>query len=203
MLRTTVRGETCLYQMLWRVVQRQIGHAAERPKEPFDDHRLVIMVFAFHTLEAYLNFVGERLAPELWDNERTEKSIRSFPGKMRKVLEICNIADPDRNGRPYSTVWKLKNLRDMVSHGKIEKFREIVDYTADGTLQRYETPLDQILTPENARVAHDDILEFIGIIHSAALLLPLARQLVGEHRFPETAFDGVLRRTSRRPASPQ
>jgi hypothetical protein len=195
MVKTTFEGESYLHKILWRVVQRQIEHSEDRPKGPFDDHRIVIMVFAFHTLEAYLNFVGERLDPELWDNERNEKSISSFSGKMAKVLGLCNIREPDKDSRPYRTVLELKKLRDMIAHGKIEKFSEVVDDAHDSPLQRYETSLDRLVTPVNACIAVDDTREFIDMVHKAALSLPNVRQLVDEHRFPETPFDGVLGHT--------
>jgi hypothetical protein len=46
------------------------------------------MVFAFHTLDAYLNYAGEHLAPEIWQNEGeffAKQPYRGFDGKIRKV----------------------------------------------------------------------------------------------------------------------
>jgi hypothetical protein len=48
------------------------------------------MVFGFQTVEAYLNFVGERLAPEIWDDERNyfrREPYRGWDGKLRKVMD--------------------------------------------------------------------------------------------------------------------
>ena len=62
-VRTSVEGERFLHKDLWRVVERQLDHALGTPRGAFYDD-LVAMVFALHALEAYLNFVGERVAPE-------------------------------------------------------------------------------------------------------------------------------------------
>ena len=64
MVQTFIEGERFLHRELWRVVERQLNHASVTPKGAFYDD-LVAMVFALHTLEAYLNFAGERLAPRI------------------------------------------------------------------------------------------------------------------------------------------
>jgi hypothetical protein len=65
MLETTFNGESLLHRELWRVVEMQ-GEFAERRGERWAFYTdLVAMVFAFHTVEAYLNFVGGLLAPTI------------------------------------------------------------------------------------------------------------------------------------------
>jgi hypothetical protein len=190
-LRTTVSGEGFLHRKLWIVVRRQIEHATEKPKGASYDH-LATMVFASHALEAYFNFVGERLAPDFWKDERKHFRATGFAGKVKKVLELCTIPEPDKNSRPYRTIWELKELRDLIAHAKIEKFFEAIDHSDDETPERYKTPLDLMVTPEKARVAADDVREFANMIHTAA------RRLVRDLWFGETAFEGVLRRASGR-----
>jgi hypothetical protein len=88
---------------------------------------MAAMVFALHAFEAYLNFVGIRLAPDLWEDEQNffrKEPYRGFEGKVRKVFELCRLTEPDRLARPYSTIWALKALRDLIAHGKIEVFSQ-------------------------------------------------------------------------------
>ena len=68
-LRTTYDGRKVLRRQLWEIVHQQAGVAACRERDWFRPS-LVATVFAFHTVEEYLNFVGERLAPQLWADER-------------------------------------------------------------------------------------------------------------------------------------
>src|SRR5688572_20133205 len=97
-VQTTVEGERFIHKELWRVVERQLDHAKRIPSGAFYDH-LVAMTFAFHTLEAYLNYVGEKLAPDIWKDERNyfrKEPFRGFDGKVRKVLELVGVAEPAR-----------------------------------------------------------------------------------------------------------
>ena len=43
---------------------------------------------------------------------------------MRKVFELCRLAEPDRLAKRYSTIWALKALRDVIAHGKIQTFSQ-------------------------------------------------------------------------------
>lgn len=171
--RTAIEGEIFIHRELWTVVSRQIENATKNPQGAFYDH-LAAMVFAFHTLEAYLNFVGDRLAPSIWQDERNFKYPYSgFAGKLKKILELCSITEPDRSKRPYSTIWRLKDLRDLIAHGKPEKFSDIVDHSPDEEPSLYKEPFNGLVTHENACYAVEDIKSFIDMIHSAAKAKPL------------------------------
>jgi hypothetical protein len=89
MLKTTSAGETFPHRLLWEIVEEQARLATERERD-WSKPALVAMVFGFQTVEAYLNFVGERLAPEIWDDERNyfrREPYRGWDGKLRKVMD--------------------------------------------------------------------------------------------------------------------
>lgn len=178
-LQTEIAGEHFMHRQLWRVVRRQIDHATANPIGAFHDH-IVTMTFAFHTLEAYLNFLGPRLAPGIWRDERNffrREPYRGIDGKLRKVLELAQVPEPDRSDRPYSTVWLLKELRDMITHAQAERFSQAIEYPPEYPASlREETrvdymPFGALVTAENAHRAATDVEEFIERIHSAAKLL--------------------------------
>src|SRR4051794_8056667 len=123
MQRVEVEGEHLLHRILWQVVERQLSNASKNPSGSFYDD-LAAMVFASHALEAYVNFVGERLDPEFWKDERIHFRATGFAGKLSKILELCGIEEPSKTERPYSTVWTLKALRDRIAHAKPERFSE-------------------------------------------------------------------------------
>jgi hypothetical protein len=191
--RTQVDGERFIHKELWRVVGRQLDRSAQFPQgSMYDD--MIAMVFAFHAFEAYLNYVGEHLAPEIWKDERKffqGNSYRGFDGKVRKVLELCEIAEPARDGQPYSTVWLLKDLRDVVAHGKVERVTGVVEHSIDEEPPWMTTALDRMVTAENAQRASEDILAVAMIIHEAA------RSKVSDIWFGRGPFDGVLAHSER------
>lgn len=190
--RTTIEGERFLHLDLWCVVRRQLEHGLAQPKGSFYDD-LVAMVFALHTLEAYLNFAGERLAPDIWKDERNffrNEPYRGFDGKLRKVLELVEMSEPSRNVRPYSTVWLLKDIRDLIAHAKPLKFGSVVDHSVDEEQQFTRSPLAELVSRANAERARDDIESFVEMIHAAA------RPKVSDVWFGPVALGGPLQYSS-------
>ena len=69
---TEYEGIEYTHRVLWKIVEDQARIAAERgDRGGWFGPSLVAMVFAFHTVEAYANFVGEQLAPEVWRTNAT------------------------------------------------------------------------------------------------------------------------------------
>jgi hypothetical protein len=189
---SSIEGEIYIHRKLWAVVSRQIENATKNPRGAFYDH-LAAMIFAFHTLEAYLNFIGEQLAPSIWRDERNffrKEPYRGFDGKVRKILELCSITEPDRSNRPYSTIWCLKDLRDLIAHGKPEKFSYFVDHYADEEPSLYKEPFNDLVTHENAYYAVEDIKSFIEMIHSAA------KALVNDEYFCSKALGAIFQHST-------
>lgn len=106
--------------------------ARERERE-WVNFSLVAVTFAFHAFEAYINFAGEHLAPDLWADEQNsfrKDPYRGWKGKLRKVLELTNVPwEPD--ARPLKTVIELQELRDSIAHGKAERFSGTSDHDVD------------------------------------------------------------------------
>lgn len=187
-VQTTVEGERFIHKELWRVVERQLDHAKKIPSGAFYDD-LVAMTFAFHALEAYLNYVGEKLAPDIWRDERNyfrKEPFRGFDGKVRKVFDLVGVAEPARNTRPYSSVWLLKGLRDLMAHGKVERIADVFKHGREEESPWARTALDSIVIPANAQVAHDDVKSIAQSIHDAA------NPKIDDVWFGQLPFGGVL-----------
>ena len=183
---TRVEGELFVHKKLWSVVVRQLEHAKSNRSGAFHDD-LVAMVFAFHALEAYLNYVGEHLAPDIWKDEQNffkKQPYRGFAGKMKKVLELVELTEPDPDSRPYITVWLLKDLRDLIAHGKVERHTTVVEHGHGEEPLWHPTPLDDLITEANAQQAHDDIKSFAQQLHD------LAKPKVNDVWFGSSAFEG-------------
>jgi hypothetical protein len=84
MLKTVFDGEEIIHRMLWEVVKEQVEVAQAR-QEGWFSPSMVARVFAYHTVEAHLNYVGERIAPEIWQDEWNY--FRKEP--YRGALGVC------------------------------------------------------------------------------------------------------------------
>jgi hypothetical protein len=173
MLETTYNGEMFAHRLLWQVVEEQSRLATERELE-WSKPALVAMVFGFHTVETYLNFIGERLDPETWQNERDffrNEPYRGWNGKLRKVMELVELPLPEPVERPLKTILELKKLRDLIAHPKSEKLAGKMTHN-DGTESPYlASALRSMYTPkEKMTMAVCDVEQFLNQIHKIAKL---------------------------------
>jgi hypothetical protein len=133
---------------------------------------LVAMVFAFHTVEAHLNYVGEKLAPDLWKDERNffrKEPYRGFDGKLRKVMELVGLAWPEPVERPLKTILELKNLRDRIAHGKSEKLTGEVLHENEADSTSPISTLRSLVTPkEKLAPVLPDVEDFLNHIQTLA-----------------------------------
>ena len=171
MLDTTYKGRSFLHRELWRVVEMQGEIAEERQGRGVFYNDLVAMVFALHTVEAYLNFIGELLAPAIWKDERNyfrKVPYRGFEGKLRKVLELVSLSWAVAD-RPLKTVLQLKELRDLIAHPKTEQLGGSVQTPGNEVPFPLAVPtLSKMVTAEACAVSIHDVEEFLDNIHTAA-----------------------------------
>jgi hypothetical protein len=190
---TTHEGENFTHRSLWRVIIRQIENAeARRPGSLYDD--LAAMVFTLHAFEAYLNFLGVKLAPDLWENERNffrNEPYRGFEGKVWKVFELCQLAEPDRLVRPYSTIWALKDLRDLIAHGKVEAFSQTYVHSAGVEPPFFRGPFDALVSHTKALEAKEDTHSVARTLHAAAQSVA-AKSYISDLWFGDDPFEGPL-----------
>ena len=161
-------GEEYLHKETWRVVKRQLDRSNKsRTGALYDD--LVAMVFASHTLEGYLNFLGDKILPEVWKNERDEFKVTGFEGKLGAILEKCGLEPFDKGRRPYATVKALKKLRNDISHPKINKPKTTVVYSAGKEPPMFpKTYLETLVTHNKAVAAREDVQAIVNRIQAAA-----------------------------------
>jgi hypothetical protein len=194
MLKTTYSGETFPHYLLWQIVEEQAKVASEREREWFKP-AIVAMVFGFHTVEAYLNFVGERLDPETWQNERDffrKEPYRGWEGKLRKVMELVELPWLEPVERPLKTILELKKTRDLIAHPKPEKLASEVIHAGDTEAPRLVSTLRSMFTPkEKMTSAVRDVDQFLNQIHN------LAKPKVNDIWFGKEALRGPTEYTLR------
>jgi hypothetical protein len=157
-------GEEYLHKIAWVVVKRQIAHAEANPKGRPHDY-LVAMVFAFHCMEGYLNFIGEKIAPELWADEKTAFRDTGLTGKLTAICERCGIHVPKKG-----TLSELKTLRDRMAHPKIYKTSKTVEFAEDNPPPLFaKSYLSSLVSHQKALKARDDVKRIADEIHGAAV----------------------------------
>jgi hypothetical protein len=179
-------GEEYLHKVVWRVVQRQIDYAERNPKGALYDD-LAAMVFAFQALEGYLNFAGEKIAPDLWRDEKSQFSNDGIAGKLAAICECCGLAPPDYGRRPYRTVRELKKLRNTVAHPRPLKIGGTVKYDERKPPPLFQRPyLSKMVDHRRAMRARDDVKDITCQIHAAA-----RQKFPAAHLGPD-ALDGIM-----------
>lgn len=189
MLKTTFDGEVLLHRLLWQIVEEEQSRAGDLERGWFNPS-LVAMIFAFHTVEAYLNYVGERLAPDIWKKERNffrNEPYGGFEGKLRKVLELVGLQwAPGKT--PLATILQLKTLRDLIAHGKPEKLKAEISHPEGTEPPVLASTLRKMVTPRGKlKSMLSDVQEFLVKIHDAAK----SRLKVRDHWFGEHPLKGT------------
>lgn len=188
-LTTKYEGIWYTHRLLWQIVDQQAALARERDRE-WVNFSLVAVTFAFHALEAYVNFAGEHLAPDLWADEQNsfrKEPYRGWKGKLRKALELTNVPwDPDT--RPLKTVIELQELRDSIAHGKAERFSGAFDHEADVDELMPALPNSKIRSMVLPKSRLDDVLDDVRSLLDR--MHPAVAASVDDPFFKATAVGG-------------
>ncbi len=172
LVETQIRGETFTHKILWECCLRQIETARRRTRGTKYFH-ITAMLMAYLTYEAYITFLGDRFAPEIWKDEReffSKPPYSGIEGKLKKIGECCPISGINKGRRPYQTIKNLKILRDFLSHCKPDKYELTTIHSRDN-----EPPLfgeygkiDKLVSKKQAGIAIKDVEEFIVLLHTQA-----------------------------------
>ncbi len=169
-VRTTYKGEVRIHCILWHCAESQMETAKEKLEGRFYFH-LAAMLMSFLSYEAYLNYLGECIAPDIWENERkffSKNPYRGINGKLKKLLEVLGYK-PDKSAMPYQTISELKKFRDFVSHGKPEKYNDVAEHDeGQEPFMFYKRKTENYVSEEKAKRAVEDVKEFIDILHGLA-----------------------------------
>ena len=169
-IRTTSEGEEFAYAQIWSVVTRHLERAQSGEGGSLFHDGLVVMVFATHALEGYVNCLGERIAPDIWKQERNHFRSSGLAGKISKIREICGISEPDAKIRPYSTLRELKELRDLIAHPKTRRFANEIVHLPEVDIPSFSGVqlLSNLVTAEKVVAAAEDIEAVVNEIHAQA-----------------------------------
>jgi hypothetical protein len=119
-----------------------------------------------------LNYVGERLAPDVWKDERNNfrrEPYRGLEGKIRKVLELVGFPWQPTT-EPLKTILELKSLRDLIAHGKAEKRSGEIVHAGSGDMSFPASTLQRMVgSRENLKQVLSKVENFLNQIHQLAI----------------------------------
>lgn len=185
-------SEDLPHRLMWAIVEEQRTVAEERERD-WSNAALVAMVFSFHAMEAYLNYVGLRLAPEIWENEREHFRKTGFKGKLREVMNRAGLGWASGK-RPLQTVLELEKLRNAVAHGRPEKRTGKILYAEDSEPPYPVFTLRSMFTPKQkmSKAVHD-VEQLANEIQKATRL----KLKVKDVWFRDEAFRGPISHSTR------
>ena len=163
------KGEEYVHKAVWLVAKRQLTHAEAHPKGALLDH-LVALVFVSHALEGYANYLGEKVAPALWQDERERFGKTGLAGKLDALHEVCGLPRLERGRRPWSTIRGLKRLRDGIAHPRTKTTTTRTEY-----VEGKEPPLfarswlEDVVSKAKAVRAMEDAKAIVDRLHEAAM----------------------------------
>ncbi len=166
------------YRDLWTTVET---HRRMESKTTDKDERFALrfstMLLLFFMFEAYLNHLGEKIAPDIWADERNNFNGRNkitgkrYLGPIGKCeyLQLRGSLPEDLVMADIAVIKELKQFRDLLAHGRTEE--ETTSYTC-----QQGDPLE-IHTPKVWELVNSDLLERslsavkaqIIVMHDAAL----------------------------------
>ena len=162
--------ETYNHRILWGAAERNLRQAtpSNRDAKFFSLGAMFLFSAAF---EGYLNWLGTRIAPEVWEDERQFFSRSPFLGtlgKYRFLAKILHLPNPDPSQGPFRTAKNLFKLRNMVAHPKVEAGERLVK-SKDGYFPpHYQSELEKKVSPKAASRAKDHLKELAEGLHREA-----------------------------------
>jgi len=149
---------------------------------------LSALLMSYMAFEAFINFSGYILFPEIWAEERKffKGKGDGIEAKISKFVELLTDFEWIKNERPYQSIRKLKNFRDLVAHGKVKTSQYEAIWQEDGSHIKWEHDWDNFIPIDKAENFMNDIKYF------CQLLLESIRKKSDHPHLIFDAFEGSL-----------
>jgi hypothetical protein len=137
--------------------------------------------------EAFINFCGFAILPDLWEEEKKHFKGKGIEGKIEAIVgELPNFTW--RKGEsPYQRIANLEDFRDIVAHGKVVGASYVAERKEDGGHYTFKHSWDTYLSIEAVNLARANIKEFCQ-----SLLIELRKKSDHHPHLNFDAFEGVL-----------
>lgn len=161
------------HRFLWKAsesLRAQIS-TTERNPNHFEYTAYLTIYFA---LESYLNYVGETVFPETWENERNFFSNGNYKGtfgKLKWLSEQLNVQRvSDTSQRPGQTISNLNKIRNLLVHGYVDinEVYEEINFEDLNIKSMLQNSIEKRIHDEFLDHCFDDVEKIISVLHEEA-----------------------------------
>ena len=155
----TVQEEIYTHEHLWR---SSTALATLVDSEADDSYRLLLpaVMTTFLAYEAFINFCGYVLLPQLWAQEKENFKGKSLEDKLEMICKELPKFVWRKGECPYQTVKNLSGFRDLVAHGKVQVNEYVTKQKKDGTHFTFSHQWDSFLTKDQLNQFRVDVKRF-------------------------------------------
>ena len=155
----SVKEEIYTHEYLWRSASMLLEKAEAEEKVSYH-FLLPSLLMSFMAFEAFVNFCGFVLLPELWAEEKKHFKRRGIEGKLEVIVGKLPSFSWRKDKPPYQRIKNLKTFRDSVSHGKVVTTQYVSEHKKDGSHFRFNHDWDSYLSVDAVKNARADIKSF-------------------------------------------
>lgn len=177
--------EIYTHEYLWRSGMAIIGRIEANADDTY--HLLLpALLVTYLAYEAFINFTGHVLLPELWSHEKEKFRGKPLEYKIELIATKLPSFDWRKGERPYQSLRQLSAFRDLVAHGKVHVNEYFAEPRDDGTHFSFRHAWDEYLTRDQILRFREDTEAFCNS------LLASMRQASKHPQIQFPAFDGPL-----------
>jgi hypothetical protein len=155
----TVEEEIYTHEYLWQSASMLL-EKAEAQEQGSHHFLLPALLMSFMAYEAFINFCGYVMLPELWKEEKKHFKGKGIEGRLEAIITKLPAFSWRKGEPPYKRIKNLKNLRDSVAHAKVVATEYITERKEDGVHFQFKHPWDSYLSVEAVKSARTDIKSF-------------------------------------------
>lgn len=197
------------HRILWDSMNRHLTISNEHVGDSWMLH-LSAGLLGAAAFEAYLNYLGGEILPDVWANERqffSSDAYKGTRGKLKKrIAEELGYRPPPAAHKPFTGWLELVSLRDKLVHARPKKVTYRTAHPANGFPKLPSSWLYQEASAEKVRslIAHTETLA--TELHTLVLRSEFQDVIFGSHPFEgamgfgtrsvETAGQHVVRQRS-------
>jgi hypothetical protein len=185
--RCEVEEEIYVHEHLWRS-GTAITSRLNAEAETADAYHLLLpaLLITYLAYEAFVNFCGHVLLPDLWAREKESFKGKSLEQKVEAIASNLRKFNWRKGERPYQSIQRLSALRDAIAHGKVQVNRFVAEQQPDGSHFTFAQTWDEHLKVELLARYREDVQAF------CESLLVAMRQVSDYPHLCFRAFEGSL-----------
>jgi hypothetical protein len=181
-----IEEETYTHEYLWRSALMLL-EKAEACQENASYHFLLpSLLMSFMAFEAFVNFCGFVLLPDLWKDEKKHFKGKGIEGKLELIVGKLPSFSWRKGELPYQRIKNLEDFRDIIAHGKVVATHYVGERKEDGSHFLFKHAWDSYLSIDAVKDARADIKSF------CQSLMTELRKISDHSHLNFDAFEGPL-----------